>query len=357
MKKSRKPKIVAALSGGVDSAVAAHLLKGKGRDVVGVYFRFFDAPQKQIVRVRKIAGKIGIPLKTIDARGEFKRCIIERFIKDHEKGLTPNPCVFCNQEMKFRLLSKLLKKYKADFIATGHYVRLRRKFKIQNSKFKIKEKYYYKLLEAADKSKGQSYFLHRLTQKDLAKIIFPLGDCTKAEVKRMAKKLKMPAGDKESQDICFLQGANVNTYLNKYLKPKPGNIVDTSGKVLGRHSGLPLYTIGQRQGIRIGGTGPYFVLRKNTHQNELVVTKNTRDLLAKSFFVHDVNWIAGVPKLPLRAKVQIRYRAPKINAMIKPTKGSKLVVKTEKSLRAVTPGQSAVFYKRKEVLGGGLIIM
>jgi tRNA-specific 2-thiouridylase len=215
----------------------------------------------------------------------------------------------------------------------------------------------YKLLEAADKTKDQSYFLYRLNQKELAKIIFPLGELKKTEVKKTAKKFKLPAFDeKESQDICFVPNNDLNKYLSKYLKKKPGNVVDETGTILSKHKGLPFYTIGQRKGIEIGGTGPYFVIGKNSKKNELVVSNDPKKLLVKKIEVNGANWVNRGIKLPLRADVQIRYHSEKVSAIIESGRLGRYVINVKKLLRAVTPGQSAVFFRKDEVLGGGIII-
>jgi tRNA-uridine 2-sulfurtransferase len=351
-------KIVIALSGGVDSAVAAALLKKQGYEVAGVYFHFFSGQKdkKYSQKAKNIAGSMGISFREIDARKKFKKYVTDYFISSYKKGLTPNPCVVCNKEMKFRLMFKLMKEIKADFVATGHYARLGRERKTKNEKRKTKEDYFYKLSEAKDKKKDQSYFLYRLTQKDLSKIIFPLGNLMKDEVRKLAKKFNFPvSGEKESQDVCFID-KGINAFLKNILTLTPGNIADEAGKILGIHQGLPLYTLGQRKGINLGGTGPYFVMRKNHKKNELIVTGDSRRLSVKKFQVEKTNWIGEITKLPLKAKVRIRYHAEKISAIIKSGKSGRLIVETKKSLRAATPGQSAVFYEKKEILGGGIII-
>ena len=356
-------KILIALSGGVDSAVSAALLKKQGFDVFGVHFCFFDDAnaKKSLNKAKNVAKALGIPLEIVDARKEFKKKIVDYFIKSYKKGITPNPCVICNREMKFRLLFELLRKYKADFVATGHYARIKREFSIFNFQFsnnsKISKFQNVKLLEAKDKTKDQSYFLYRLTQKELVRTIFPLGDCKKTETKKMAKKFGLPVlRDEESQDICFLSGGDINSFLKKYLKPKSGNIVDESGKIIAHHKGLPFYTIGQRKGIEIGGTGPYFVIEKNPKKNELIVSNDPKKLLTNKFLVNRINWVNKEIKLPLYAEVQIRYHSEKFPAIIKPGKAGKLIVESKNPLRAVTSGQSAVFYKGEEILGGGIIV-
>lgn len=400
---SKKPvnnskKVIVALSGGVDSAVAAALLKKQGHDVIGVHFLFCGPAWKPNFQVRGIAKKLGIPLKIVDARKDFKKRVIDYFLKEYKAGRTPNPCVVCNKEMKFRMLFNLMKREKAEYAATGHYARIKREFPIsplhrsssEASNFQFPNKFQksksklqitdYGLLSAKDKSKDQSYFLYRLAQKDLAKIIFPLGDYKKTEVKRIAKKMNLPVQSGESQDVCFLARNDLNTYLSKYLKSSRGNIVDARGNIIGLHRGLPFYTIGQRKGIEIGppasrqmrevlparscnivaggrasGTGPYFVVGKNSRKNELVVSDDPKKLLTKKFFVKRANWIYPETKFPLRADVQIRYHAEKVSAIIRKAGDGRWEVRSEKPLRAATPGQSAVFFRGGEVLGGGVI--
>lgn len=352
-----KEKIIVALSGGMDSAVAAALLKKQGYDVIAVYFNLFSGKKNResLQKAEKIAGAIGIPFRKIDAKKDFKKKIVDYFISSYKKGLTPNPCVVCNKEMKFRILLDLIKKNRFQNVATGHYARIHRERKEKSEKGKTKEDYSYTLLEAKDKQKDQSYFLYRLNQKDLSKIIFPLGNYTKAEVGKLAKKFKLPVLEgKESQDICFIN-KDIRAFLKRNMNLKPGKIVDESGSIIGSHRGLPLYTLGQRKGVNIGGTGPYFVMGKNSPKNELKVTSDPKKLLAKKFRVKNVNWTSGGARLPLKAEVQIRYHAEKISAIIKQGKSGGLIIETKKPLRAVTPGQSAVFFGKNVVLGGGLI--
>ncbi|TSA45855.1 tRNA 2-thiouridine(34) synthase MnmA [bacterium] len=354
----KSKKIIVALSGGVDSAVAATLLKKQGFAVMGVFMRFFSGrkDEKSSRKAKKIAVILEIPFRKIDARKEFRKKIINYFVSSYKKGLTPNPCVACNKEMKFRLLFDLLRKEKADFVATGHYARLGREIPNPKSQINSKFKIIYRLLEAKDKTKNQSYFLYKLSQKELSKIIFPLGNYTKVEVRKIAKKFKLPISDgEESQDICFLQEKDINYFLGKHIRFKHGNIIDGKGNIIGKHKGLPLYTIGQRKGIEIGASGPYFTLGKNLKKNELIVTNDQKNLNSKKFKVKQVNWINQKISMPLSAKVQIRYHADKFPAIIKSDKYGNLIIKTKKPVRAVTPGQSAVFYKNKEILGGGII--
>lgn len=366
-----KARVVVAMSGGVDSSVAAALLKKDGYDVEGVYLRLFkDAESKKSEASASAAAKIlDINFHAIDAGKDFKKKVIRYFLDEYKKGNTPNPCVVCNPELKFKLLLEMADRLKADYLATGHYTRLRReilnpksqilnKSKIPNLKIK------YELFEAKDKNKDQSYFLYRLTQKKLSKIIFPLGDYLKSDVKELAKKFKLPAWKrKESQDVCFLAGTTIEKFLLKNIKLESGNIIDEAGKVIGRHKGLPLYTLGQRKGIDIGGTGPYYVIGKNSRKNQLIVTNVPKNpaLFSDTARIENVNWIAEPPK-SRKILARTRYRNPLVYATIAKYKVESSKYKAKYKLtfdepqRAVTPGQSIVFYSDKgEVIGGGII--
>jgi tRNA-specific 2-thiouridylase len=353
-------KVICAMSGGVDSSVAAALLKRAGFDVVGVFMKFWAPSEKNgligtenrccspeaEVRARKVAKILKIPFYVFDFSKEFKERIVDYFLEGYKKGITPNPCVVCNKEIKFGLLLEKALKLGADFVATGHYAR-----KIQNPKSKIQ-----KLLMAKDKKKDQSYFLWMLNQKQLKRILFPIGDLTRKEVENLAKKFKLPVlKAKKSVEICFIQ-TTINDFLKKYLKEKPGKIIDTQGKILGEHKGLWFYTIGQRKGILLSG-GPYFVLDKDLKKNVLIVTKNERDLYKKELICKNVNWISGrVPRLPLKIKAKIRYRHQPGSAILtKNLEARTYKLVFSKSQRAITPGQSVVFYKGQELLGGGMI--
>ncbi len=346
MKKNKPEKVICAMSGGVDSSLAAALLKGAGFNVVGAFLKLADVPrfQKGEKNARKVAKNLKIPLLVLNLKKEFQKKIINGFLKEYKAGQTPNPCIVCNREIKFEFLLKLAKKLGAPYIATGHYARFQKG----------------KLLKGRDKEKDQSYFLWQLNQKQLKHILFPVGNYTKKEVRNLAKKFKLPAFEApESQEICFIP-ATINVFLKKHLKLKPGRIVNTQGETLGKHQGLFFYTIGQRKGIKLPG-GPYFVLKKDLKDNILVVTKNEKDLLGKELTVKMVNWISGnKPKFPLKVEAKIRYRhkaAPAIliEHRIRNKEQKKYTVIFDKPQRAITPGQSAVFYKGKELLGSGII--
>jgi len=340
-------KVAVAISGGIDSSVAAALLKRKRFKVVGVFIKFWTESKKECqkleLRAKKIASILKIPLYIFNFEKEFKKEVVDYFLEASQLNLTPNPCVVCNKKIKFGLFLKKCLSLNINFIATGHYAR------------KLKSKRSYKLLRAKDKRKDQSYFLWQLTQKELRHILFPIGDYSRTQVESLAKKFKLPVEVKKSQDICFVQGG-IERFLKKYIGEKPGEIVDKKGKVLGEHQGLFLYTVGQRKKIR-SPQGPYYVLKKDFRKNRLIVTKNDKDLYKKELVAGNINWISEVtPKLPLIVEAKIRYRHPLAKAIIKPIKGSKdLKVIFEKPQKAITPGQSVVFYSKEEVLGGGII--
>lgn len=347
---NKKKRVIAAMSGGVDSSVAAAILKKNGYDVVGVFMKFWKEPGKARENLccsaeaktdaQKIANRLEIPFYVLDVRKEFKKKVVDYLINEYKKGRTPNPCVECNRHIKFAFLLKKMMELKADYVATGHYVR-------------IKDG---KLLIAKDKEKDQSYFLWTLKQNQLKKTMFPVGDYTKKEIRAMAKKWNLPVYEKkESQEICFIPDSDINKFLKKSLSSgalAKGEIITTEGKVVGKHDGLPFYTIGQRKGIKVGGIGPFYVVDKDFKKNALIVAQGDFDdaLFKKEMKVKNVNWI-NKTKLPLRCSVKIRYLTKAVPATIN---GNKIIF--DKKQKAITPGQSAVFYSRNQVLGGGIIM-
>ncbi len=341
------------MSGGVDSSVAAALLKDSHFDLVGVFLRLCPSRGSEM-RARRVAKVLGIPFRVLNFEKEFKKKVVDYFLRECKKGRTPNPCVVCNKQIKFGLLLEKALGLKGDFVATGHYARKREtKDKTKRAK--------YKLLRAEDKKKDQSYFLWQLNQRQLKHILFPVGDHTKRRARALAKKFKLPVLNiPESQEICFVR-TTINDFLSHYLKTKPGPIVEQAhygaSKIVGQHQGLHFYTIGQRKGIGISG-GPWYVSGKDLKRNALIVSKNEKDLTKKELVAEKVNWISGEsPKLPSKVKVKIRYKSPLVGATItKKLKGKKYEVVFSKPQRAITPGQSVVFYYGQEVLGGGIIV-
>lgn len=297
-------KVICAMSGGVDSSVAAALLERAGFNVEGVFLKLYDSQnfKEGEKRARRVAKILKIPLRVLDLRKKFKNEVIDYFLKEYRSGRTPNPCVVCNKLIKFDVLFGL----GADLVATGHYARISRG----------------NLLQAKDKNKDQSYFLWELTSNQLKRVLFPVGQYTKEEVRTLAEEFKLPVFEKAgSQDICF--------------------------KI---PTGMKFYTIGQRKGIGLSG-GPFWVLGMDKNQKP-ILTKNEKDLFKKELTFKKVNWISGRPaKFPLKVKAKIRYRSKSAPALV--YKNNKVVF--NRPQRAITPGQSIVFYRDEEVLGGGII--
>jgi len=308
-------KVTCLMSGGVDSSVSAMLLQKQGYEVEGVFLmlhKSFDPKYAQAV-----AKKLNIKLEILDLQKEFKKQVINYFLSEYKKGRTPNPCIKCNKFIKFNFPGK---------IATGHYAI------IKNNK----------LYRGKDKTRDQSYFLYNLKQAQLKNIYFPVGEYTKQEVRKIAKKLNLPCNKTESRDICFLQGDH-NDFLKKYLKPKPGKIL-FKNKIIGEHQGLCFYTIGQRAGL---GGGLYYVKKLDTKNNILIITDKDQELYSDKLEVEKIYWINKPVK---KCLAQIRYGHDAMSCVIKKNK-----VFFDQPQRAVTPGQSIVFYQKDQVLGGGII--
>ncbi|MFH0780223.1 MAG: tRNA 2-thiouridine(34) synthase MnmA [Parcubacteria group bacterium] len=390
-----KIRVAVAMSGGVDSSVAAALLKQQGYDVFGVFMHFWNENVKGRARdniccsleagedARRVCRMLGIPFYTMNMSVPFKKKIVDDFVRQYGACRTPNPCVRCNQYIKFGEFLKKAKKMGADFIATGHYARVKRemqnaKSKIQN-KFKNKNlKFKIKLLKSRDTNKDQTYFLLRLTQAQLKHVLFPIGGMTKPEVRKLAEKFGLAVHNKrESQEICFIPDGRLDLFLKRHLKIKPGLIkfaapgcggidcINTDIRFRENpaplikenyHQGLPFYTFGQRKGIGLSG-GPWYVARLDKKNNVLWVTKNENDLLLKELRVKNVNWISGaIPKSPLAVKCRIRYRSAEASATVVDSSKNQYLVKFKKPVRAATPGQYCVFWKGRECLGGGEIV-
>jgi len=354
---AKKQKIIVAMSGGVDSSAAALLLKKQGYEIIGIYMRLMAGQERSEAAARKVCQKLGIKFYPVNLRDKFRKEIINYFIEDYNAGRTPNPCVKCNKVIKFNELLRVREELGADFLATGHYV-ISRKYKVES------KKYLFKLFRGEDRGKDQSYFLYTLTQNQLSKIVFPLGGYAKNEIRKIAEDAKLPYLKKESQDVCFLNKDNKiiphNDFLKEHIKLTPGPIKILNGKKIGEHQGLPLYTVGQRRGVEIGGTGPYYVVKGDYKTNTLYVTDNPEDpsLFSDKFAITNVNWISGQePKIPFNCEVVIRYRHKPLKCTVESLKAKSIKYKIYllKPERAVTPGQSAVFYSRNEALGGGII--
>lgn len=348
-----KKKVVVGLSGGVDSSVAAALLLKKGYSVIGVFMRnwsedigdFSCSWNEDLEDARRVAQLLNIPFYVWNFEKEYKKQVIDYFFKEYKSGRTPNPDVMCNREIKFNLFLKKALQFGADFVATGHYARI------------VRKDNYYHLLRGRDANKDQSYFLYTLSQKELSKSLFPVGEYAKPQIRALAKKFKLPTFDKpDSQGICFIGEVDVADLLRRNITMKPGNIIDTDKKILGRHQGLALYTLGQRGGLDIGGKGPYYVVAKDVKKNAVIVSNdpNNNLLWRRECLVGEISWTRPGITLEKITEATVRYRqsAQKVTAI---NKGKKLRLLFSEAQRAITPGQSAVFYHGDELLGGGVI--
>ncbi len=350
-------KVVVAMSGGVDSSVAAALLKQQGYDVIGMMLRLWSEAGKEdsnrcctpdsMGLARRVAAKLDIPFYVVDAKEIFHNTVVNYFLEGYARGETPNPCLICNRQIRWTFLLDHALALGADFMATGHYVRIKKDERGKNQ-----------LLRAVDKSKDQSYVLHVLNQEKLSKALFPVGDYTKPEIRRIAESFGLPTASRhDSQDLCFLAGDDYRNFLRRNAAEmlKPGQIMTRDGRVVGEHTGLPNYTIGQRKGLGISSAVPLYVITKNTIRNTLVV--GTRDELGSNqLAAHDVNWISGeAPKESFRAEVKIRYTAKEASAEVRPLNGDQVEVRFDAPQRDITAGQAAVFYQGDVMLGGGII--
>uniref|UniRef100_A0A7V3N4J9 tRNA-specific 2-thiouridylase MnmA n=1 Tax=candidate division CPR3 bacterium TaxID=2268181 RepID=A0A7V3N4J9_UNCC3 len=391
-----KKRVVVAMSGGVDSSVCAALLKNQGFDVVGVFMKLWAPGEttannqqptanienrccniESLEGARRVAAKLGIPFYTIDLVEEFRKYVVNYYIKEYSSCHTPNPCVICNKFIKFKFLLEKALALEAEYLATGHYVRLRRTGPMGQISLM-------RLFQAKDKTKDQSYFLWTLTQEQLKHLLFPIGDYTKTQVREMAKKWGLPTAERaESQGLCFIGYWDNREFLGRFIEPKPGPILDLKGNILGKHCGLPFYTIGQRRGLpelkiknyafkKKGETPPLYVVKLDPKNNALIVGEE-RDLYKKELEVKNVSWINetngtnltnetgganGINETNgIKLAARIRYGHPAIPCKMSKlkTKDPKLKVTFQKPVRAITPGQSIVFYKGEEVLGGGVI--
>lgn len=344
-------RILVGLSGGVDSAVTVYLLKRNGYIVTGVFLDMLgDSSGEEWRRVKILAEQLNIKLIRKNVQKIFEKEIIEKFVDSYKKGLTPNPCVLCNPQIKFKYLLEIANELGIRKIATGHYAR------IDNDVDKI-------LKKAVDKTKDQSYFLYGLTVNELRRIEFPLGLLQKAEVKKIAQKNKLKIPKLESQDVCFLKNfKNLEEFLKKRLthekeRFKSGKIIDDTGIAIGKHSGLLIYTLGQRRGLNIGGDGPFYVIGKDFKKNELLVSRdrNSKKILHSKIIINKTNWISEKPEKTKKYQIKIRYQMKSVRAKLKKIEDKKWQVECVDSVWAVTSGQSLVVYDKDKVVGGGVI--
>ena len=356
MEKAKK--VVVGISGGVDSSVTALLLKNAGFDVQGIFMKNWtnSAPNIECTTeadfkdAEEVCDQIGIPLHMANFSSDYWDKVFKRFLSDHHEGLTPNPDILCNKEIKFRAFLDYCMEIGADYIATGHYAKISSKDGTT------------KLLRGMDTKKDQSYFLHQVTGEDLSKTIFPLGELTKEEVRKIATDNNLiTSTKKDSVGICFIGKNNYNNFISNFLGKKPGKICDEAGIVLGEHDGLMYFTLGQRQGIGLGGVkgrdqNSWYVAHKDLKTNELSVVQGAQHplLYSDGCYVDDIHWINDFTEETFDCYVQIRYQSPATKAQVtKAKKGYKIIF--EKQVLAVTPGQSAVIYKDNECLGGSVI--
>jgi len=338
--------IAIALSGGIDSLVAAYLLREKGYRLTGIHFLTGYEPENR-QKIGNISQQLDITLEIVDCSSAFKSVVVDYFIQTYRHGQTPNPCLVCNPGVKFGTVLDFARKTGVSALGTGHYARVT---KDEAGRFR--------LFKGADPKKDQSYFLAFLTQRQLAQACFPLGNMSKSEVRELAaEKGLCPAVKEESQDICFIRGMGYGEFLVRHggFRPKPGPIEDMSGRIIGEHKGLHLFTIGQRRGINCPGPEPYYVVRLDLGKNRLTVGfKN--DLLSGECKVAGINWIVQPPSSPIKIFTRVRYRHNAALSVLFPIDRHMAVVKFEENQAAITPGQGAVFYREDEVVGGGWIV-
>jgi len=363
-----KQRVVVGLSGGVDSAVTAHLLKQQGYDVVGIFMKNWEddddsefcSSNIDFVDAAAVADVIGIEIEHVNFAAEYKDRVFAEFLREYQAGRTPNPDVLCNAEIKFKAFLDHAMRLGAEKIATGHYARVR-----QNTTTGL-----FELLKGIDPSKDQSYFLHRLNQAQLSKTLFPVGELHKTEVRRIAEDIGLPnAKKKDSTGICFIGERPFREFLNRYISHAPGLIQDERGRTLGRHQGLSFYTLGQRQGLGIGGVkekgaqrgsgdhSPWFVARKDLDKNVLRVVQGHDHpwLLSPTLTADDTSWVAGNPPTQATLAAKTRYRQTDAPCQFQGHADGSFTLDFPQDQWAVTPGQSAVLYDGEVCLGGGVI--
>jgi tRNA-uridine 2-sulfurtransferase len=378
-------KVLVAMSGGVDSSVTAHLLQQAGYEVEGIHMELTEkpdgAPEPDHRELEETCRRLGVPLHYFHTEADFKERVIEYFCEEYRQGRTPNPCVRCNKNIKFGKLLERVRGMGGDYLATGHYARIEASAEG------------YRLLKGTDPTKDQSYFLYVLGQRELGSVLFPVGGMLKSEVKKIAAKLNLPAAvRKESQDICFIPDGNIKEFLRRRstnARNNSGNIVDINGNIRGKHNGLEYYTVGQRQGMGIGGGERLYVIRLDKENNQLIIGSEDQ-LYKKRLIAHNLNWISGkagemsgkvnwtsgktdevfgkadsisgetssesgrAPEGQTEVTARVRYRAAEAKAVLE-VEGDVVTVTFAEPQRAIAPGQSVVFYRGDEVMGGGII--
>lgn len=343
------------MSGGVDSSVAAAILKQKGYDVIGITMDIWPAKADNfggccsataVDDAKSVCDRIGIPHYVLNFRDEFKEAVIDNFVGEYQKGRTPNPCVRCNQRIKFDKLLRKADELGADFIATGHYAVIE------------KDRKGYKLKRSKDLKKDQSYFLYVMDQHVLKQTLFPVGDITKTKTREIARKLGLKVADKkDSQDICFIDNNDYGKFLAE-ISPdtmRPGNIIDMEGNRVGMHRGIAFYTVGQRKGMGLPFGKPFYVIRIEKDTNTVIVGEE-KDTFGKELYADNIVWTSGrKPTTEFSAEVKVRYSSETTPAVVYPENDGRVLVKFKRPVRSITPGQSAVLYKGNVVVGGGII--
>jgi len=361
----KKGKVLVGMSGGVDSSVAAALLLAEGYEVIGAFMKNWsgdvNGPEcKDYERVgeafeecgwknerrdaMRVAAILGIPFQTFDFEKEYRRDVVDYLFSETQAGRTPNPDVMCNKYIKFDLFLREADKLGCDFVATGHYARI------------DQEKDRTRILMGSDSNKDQSYFLWAINPGILDHILFPIGGMEKPDVRKKAQELKLPVAEKkDSTGICFVGEVNMEEFLKARIPVDPGNIVTTEGKVVGRHDGVQFYTIGQRKGLGVGGGEPFYVVEKRPETKELIVSSNYHPaLFTKELSASQLNWFRD-PETPFDCHARIRYRQKEQACTIESHENERVVVVFNEPQRAVTSGQSIVFYDGEEMIGGGII--
>jgi tRNA-uridine 2-sulfurtransferase len=366
-------KIAVAMSGGVDSSAAAAILKAQGHELVGFTMQLWNQrrgisvdengeplPSRccsldDVYDARRVAEELGFPFYVLNLEREFERDVVQPFVTSYLNGETPIPCVACNSRLKFASLDRLAVSLGCEKVATGHYARV--EYDAATNR--------YRLLRGRNQQKDQSYFLWELTQNQLSRSMFPLGEMSKPEVRDVAREAQLAIADKqESQEICFVPDGDYAGFIDRYLDaeneterlPGKGELVDNTGQVVGAHGGIHRYTVGQRRGIGIAAERPLYVISIDAPKNRVVVG-SPEELLSNEFTAAGVNWIAfDSPNAPVRAAVRVRYRHEAAPATIAPLPNGRVRVVFDEPQRAITPGQATVFYRRDEVIGGGWIV-
>ena len=355
-----KRKVIVAMSGGVDSSVAALLLHRQGFDVVGVTMRLWSVEREDVPAAskrccsvedvedaRRVCHALGVPHYFLNFEREFQRHVIDYFVAEYDRGRTPHPCLACNDKIKFDFLLRRATFLDADFIATGHYGRVR-----------IDADGRYELHKGIDTSKDQSYVLFTLGQSELSRLLLPVGEYRKEKIRKLAHEAGLPVADKpDSQEICFIPDDNYRKFVSDRVRPRPGNLVDLGGEILGTHPGIQFFTIGQRRGLGLPGNTarPLYVTRIDSETNEVVLGRH-EDLFSSKLWASRVSYVSGaVLDGPTSVTAKIRYKAGGANATIVPLSADTAEVWFDEPQRAVTPGQAVVFYSGDKILGGGYI--